>query len=81
MDVHKLASLMVRDLTIIAKRQHDVARDYRAMASTWRQLLDDTVLPVLKELSTQEDGMLGAPVPLPGQEPFVFVDAKGEEIS
>ena len=77
MDLHKLASLMVRDLTIIAKRQFDVSRDYRAMAGTWRQVLDDTQPVMLKELSTQEDGKPGAPAPHPGQEDFVFVSDEG----
>ena len=36
----EVVSLMLRDCTIVAKRHHDLARDYRAMASTWRRLLD-----------------------------------------
>jgi len=60
-DLHKLASLLVRDYTIIAKRHYDMARDCRAIAATWRQVLDDTALDVLKSHSTQEDGMVAAP--------------------
>ncbi len=74
MDLHKLASLMVRDSTIIAKRHHDLARDYRAVAGTWRQVLDATVPDVLKELSTKEDGKAGAPASLSPQGSFLFVD-------
>ncbi len=60
-DLHRLASLLVRDYTIIAKRHYDMARDSRAIADTWRQVLDDTVPHVLKKRSTQEDGKVGAP--------------------
>ena len=67
LDLHKLASLLVRDYSIIAKRHHDMARDCRAIADTWRQVLDDTALNVLKKHSTQEDGMAAAP-PTPQEE-------------
>jgi len=78
--LHRLASLMVRDCTIIAKRHHDLARDYRAMTSTWRHVLDDTSLDVLKELSTQEDGMPGAPA-VSGQESWLFVDESHRKVT
>ncbi len=68
MDLHKLASLLVRDHTIMAKRYHDLARDNRAIAGTWRLVLDDTVSDVLKEQS-REDGMVAAPPTLPLEEP------------
>jgi len=67
-DLHRLASLLVRDYTIIAKRHYDMARDSRAIADTWRQVLDDTVPNVLKKHSTKEDGMAAAPGLSPGQE-------------
>jgi len=62
MDVHKLASLLVRDLTISAKTHHDLARSYTAMARTWRQVLDDSVPDVLTNLPNREDGKVGAPI-------------------
>ena len=61
MDIHKLASLMVRDHTIAAKQLSDLARSNRAMAHTWRQVLDDTVLPVLPSAVPKEDGKIAAP--------------------
>ncbi len=67
-DLHKLASLLVRDYTIIAKRHYDMARDSRAIADTWRQVLDDTQPHVLKKHSTQEDGMAAAPLVSPREE-------------
>jgi len=67
MDIHKLASLCLRDYSIIAKRHYDMARDCRAIADTWRQVLDDTVPGVLKERSTREDSMVAAP-PTPQEE-------------
>ena len=80
MDLHKLASLLVRDYSIMAKRHYDMARDCRAISSTWKQVLDDTVPGVLKEHSTQEDGMPGAPAVSP-QELFAFVDERGDAIT
>jgi hypothetical protein len=81
MDLHKIASLLVRDYTIIAKRHYDMARDSRAIADTWRQVLADTVPVVLTEQSTREDGKLGAPASIPGQESWAFVDVSGKAIS
>ncbi len=40
--LHKVASLLVRDHTISAKRLSDMARDNRAIADTWRLVLDGT---------------------------------------
>ena len=80
MDLHKLASLMVRDSFIIAKRHSELARDYRAIADTWRQVLDAAVPDVLKELSTQEDGKVGAPASTPPQGSFLFVDPRGVSV-
>jgi len=68
LDIHKLASLLVRDYTIMAKRHYDLSRDCRAIAQTWRLALDDTVPVVLKERSTKEDCMLGAPAVSPRQD-------------
>ncbi len=83
MDIHKLASLLLRDYTIIAKRHYDMARDCRAIAGTWRQVLDDTV-PNMLQSNQGEDGKLGAPAigssPSDGQDSFHFVDAKGEVV-
>jgi len=82
MDLHQLASLMVRDFTISAKRYHDLARDNRAIADTWRQVLASQCSNVLKELSTQEDGKLGAPaVNQVPQSSFLFVNDNHEEVS
>ncbi len=82
MDLHKLASLLFRDYTIMAKRHYDMARDCRAISGTWKQVLDDTQPNVL--LSDQgEDGKLGAPAPEStptGQGSWSFVDARGEEV-
>ena len=81
MDIHKLASLMVRDASIIAKRHADLARDYRAIAGTWRQVLDDTPAHMLKELSTREDGKPGAPASTPPQQgSWLFVDPRGVSV-
>ena len=60
MDLHKLASLLVRDNTIIAKRLYDLARDFTAITGTWRQVLDDSQPVMLQELS-RENGMVAAP--------------------
>ncbi len=79
MDIHKLASLLVRDYTIIAKRHYDMARDCRAIAGTWRAVLADTVPNVL-ESDQGEDGKLGAPAP-PRQGSWSFVDESGSAIS
>ncbi len=68
-DLHKLASLLVRDYTIMAKRHYDLSRDCRAIAQTWRLVLDDTVPDVLKTLSTREDSMVAAPPISPPEEP------------
>ena len=78
MDVHQLASLMLRDSTIIAKRCADMARDYRAMANTWRQVLDDTQPGVLKTKKAN-DGKVGAPA-TPPQSSFLFVDPRGKAV-
>ena len=80
MDLHKLASLLLRDYTIMAKRHYDMARDCRAISSTWRQVLDDTVPAVLNEHSTREDGKLGAPASTP-QGSWLFVDDGNEVVS
>ena len=79
-DLHRLASLMVRDATIIAKRHAELARDYRAIAGTWRQVLDDTQPPVLYEHSTREDGMPGAPPMGSESQVDMFVDLKGDTV-
>jgi len=81
MDIHKLASLLLRDYTIMAKRHHDMARDCRAIASTWRQVLDATVPDVLHEHSTREDGKAGAPDSTPPQSSWSFVNEQGAEVS
>ena len=60
MDIHKLASLLSRDYTIMAKRHYDLARDCSAIAATWRQVLDDRPADMLKS-DQGEDGVLGAP--------------------
>jgi hypothetical protein len=78
MDLHKLASLLVRDYSIIAKRHYDMARDSSAIASTWRQVLDDTQPLVLKS-DQGEDGKLGAPAPV--QDSWLFVDDRNQEVS
>ena len=39
LDLHKFASLMVRDSTIMAKQLRDASRSYSAIAETWRLLL------------------------------------------
>jgi len=80
LDLHRVASLLVRDYSIIAKRHYDMARDCRAIADTWRQVLDDTAPAVLKSHSTQEDGKLGAPAVSPGQESWAFVDESNEKV-
>ncbi len=67
LDLHKLASLLVRDYSIIAKRHYDMASDSRAIADTWRQVLADTAPSMLNTQSTQEDGMVAAP-PNPQEE-------------
>ena len=61
MDLHKLASLMVRDLTIGAKQLTELARTHRALAATWRQVLDGTRPPVLQTTLHREDGKAAAP--------------------
>jgi hypothetical protein len=71
---------MLRDSTIIAKRCADMARDYRAMANTWRQVLDDTQPGVLRS-KNNTDGKVGAPASSSDQELHLFVDANGREVS
>ncbi len=73
--VHKFVSLLVRDYTIMAKRHHDMARDCRAIAGIWRQVLDDTQPFVLKS-DQGEDGKVGAPAVNQGC--FLFVDDSNE---
>ena len=80
MDIHKLASLLIRDYTIIAKRHSDMARDCRAIAGTWRQVLDATPPFVLKELSTLEDCMPGAPAVSGQESQQTFVDVDGNKV-
>ena len=63
-----MASLMVRDLTIAVKQHFDLARSFRAMASTWRQALDATPAHMLHVKTTREDGKVGAPTP--SSDPF-----------
>ena len=58
--VQVTASLMIRDLTIAAKQHLDLSRSFRAMARTWRQVLDDTARSVLQP-NDQGDSVLGAP--------------------
>ncbi len=82
MVLHKLASLLVRDYTIMAKRHADMARDCRAIAGTWRQLLDDTA-PIVLQSDQGEDGVLGAPPtsPLGGElQVALFVDGNGKAV-
>ena len=50
-----LVSLMVRDLTIVAKQHHELARSFRAMADTWRQVLDATVPDLLPSPVREKD--------------------------
>jgi len=80
MVLHKLASLLLRDYTIMAKRHYDMARDCRAIADTWRQVLDGTQPNVLQSDQGQ-DGKLGAPAPTPPQEPWLFVDESNVEVT
>ncbi len=65
-DDQQLASLLVRDYTIMAKRHYDLARDCTAIAGTWRRTLDDRQPSVLQTRS-REDGMVAAP-PTSGEE-------------
>jgi hypothetical protein len=60
-DLHKLASLLVRDYTIVAKRHYDLARDYRAIAATWRQALALPCSDVLGSTNPGKDSMVAAP--------------------
>ncbi len=67
-DLHQLASRLVRDYTIMAKRHYDMARDCRAIAHTWRQALDDTMPSVLSsDVTPAGDSMVAAP-PTPSEE-------------
>ena len=79
MDLHQLASLLVRDYSIMAKRHHDLARDCRAITGTWRRVLDATQPPVPEGIQG-EDGKPGAPDPLPGQDLWLFVDDRNQEV-
>ena len=65
--LHKIASLLVRDHTISAKRLHDMARDNRAIADTWRLVLDATVPDVLK---SDEQGKTVRSELHPSSDPF-----------
>ena len=78
MDIHKLASLLKRDYTIMAKRHSDMARDCRAIAGTWGQVLDATV-PTVLQSDQGEDGKLGAPAPSQGS--WAFVDTSGVRVT
>jgi len=73
-DLHKTASCMVRDCTIMAKQLYEVSMSYRAMADTWRLVLDDTEPPVL-QTKNREDGKPGAPTDPFG--PSLFEGADG----
>ena len=79
MGLHKLASLLVRDYTIMAKRHHDLAKDCTAMASTWRQVLASAQPNVLPS-GHKENGVLGAPASSP-QASWAFTDEVGAEIT
>ncbi len=76
-DIHKLASLLKRDYTIMAKRHSDMARDCRAIAGTWGQVLDATP-PIVLQSNQGEDGKLGAPDP---QGSWLFVDDQHEAVT
>ncbi len=60
-EIHRAVSLLVRDLTISAKRLGDVARDFYALADTCRLALASTQPPVLVTKVTREDGKAAAP--------------------
>ncbi len=84
MDLHKLASLMIRDHTISAKRFRELARDSYAFADTWRQVLACERSDVLQS-DHREDGVLGAPAvksesPAEEQGSWAFQDETGENI-
>ncbi len=55
MDIGELASRLKRDYTIMAKRHHDMARDCRAIADTWGQVLDATPANLLPPPVREED--------------------------
>ena len=61
LDLHRLASLLVRDYTIMAKRHREMARDCLAIAGTWRQVLDDNQPSVLGSTNQGKDSMVAAP--------------------
>ena len=65
--LHKIASLLVRDHTITAKRLHDQARDNRAIADTWRLVLDATVPNML---NSDEQGKTVRSELQPPSDPF-----------
>jgi hypothetical protein len=72
--------LLLRDYTIMAKRHYDMARDCRAISSTWRQVLDDTQ-PIVLQSDQGEDGKLGAPAAdSPAQGSWLFVDSSNREV-
>ena len=78
MDLRKLASLLVRDYSIMAKRHHEMARDCRAISDTWRQVLDATPAPDVKRAVIGADGKVAAPAS--PQELFLFVDDTHTEV-
>jgi len=83
-DLHKLASLMVRDHTISAKRFQQLAGDSYALAATWKQVLAGEC-PTVLQSDHREDGVLGAPAvksdtPAEEQGSWAFVDMKGETV-
>ncbi len=78
MDLHKLASCLVRDLTISVKRHYELSRDYRAMADTWRQVLDGAS-PNMLQSNEGQDGKVGAPA-VSGQDSFLFRDTSGRDV-
>ena len=59
-DLHRLASLLVRDLTILAKQQYDMSRSFTALAATCRQVLAAARGSVLG-CETPQDSKVGAP--------------------
>ena len=69
-ELGRLASRMVRDFTIIAKSHHDLARHYRAVAGTWRQVLDATPALLHDPGLPGSDGKAAAPPP--SEEPEIL---------
>ena len=70
MDDHQFLSLLVRDWSIIAKRHAELARDYRAIAGTYRRALADTVPSVLPAPQEQDGGVVQIPLPNADADPF-----------